>query len=42
MAKYNRLLRIEEEITLATGKPALFAGTDGLSRGLTAPVLFTQ
>jgi enolase len=42
LAKYNRLLRIEEEITLATGKPALFAGTRGLSRGLTAPELFTQ
>ncbi|KAL7414758.1 enolase [Mrakia frigida] len=42
VCKYNRLLRIEEEITLATGKPALFAGLDGLSRGLTAPVLFTQ
>jgi len=42
VAKYNQLLRIEEEITEATGKPALFAGGKGLSAGLTPPALQTK
>ena len=38
MAKYNRLLRIEEEIKANAGE-VHFAKADGLSQGLTAPVL---
>ncbi|CAE6476262.1 unnamed protein product [Rhizoctonia solani] len=39
VAKYNQLLRIEEEITEASGSPALYAGAKGLSAGHKAPAL---
>ncbi|TIB97764.1 kinase-like protein [Wallemia mellicola] len=39
LAKYNRLLRIEDEITQETGKAALYGAEDGLARGTTAPKL---
>lgn len=35
VAKYNELLRIEEEL----GSTAVFAGDKGLAAGLTAPAL---
>jgi len=35
MAKYNQLLRIEEEL----GDKAFYAGGKGLSKGTTAPEL---
>ncbi|KAF9516002.1 hypothetical protein BS47DRAFT_1327711 [Hydnum rufescens UP504] len=38
VAKYNALLRIEEEITASGTKP-VFAGAKGLSAGLTPPAL---
>ncbi|TIA89687.1 hypothetical protein E3P99_01937 [Wallemia hederae] len=39
LAKYNRLLRIEDEIAQETGKAAQYGGEDGLARGTTAPKL---
>ncbi|CEL54262.1 enolase [Rhizoctonia solani AG-1 IB] len=39
VAKYNQLLRIEEEINETTGKAALYAGAKGLSAGPKAPEL---
>jgi len=39
VAKYNALLRIEEEIKETTGETALFAGDKGLSAGTTHPAL---
>ena len=38
MAKYNQLLRIEEEL----GSNSSFAGAKGLSAGLTAPELIRK
>ena len=38
VAKYNRLIRISDEIKTAGGK-VLYAGSDGLSRGTTAAPL---
>ncbi|CAE6502008.1 unnamed protein product [Rhizoctonia solani] len=42
VAKYNQLLRIEEELTEAGGSPALYAGTKGLSAGPKAPELHSK
>ncbi|TIA68992.1 hypothetical protein E3P91_03831 [Wallemia ichthyophaga] len=38
LAKYNRLLRIEDEIAQESGK-VVYGGEDGLARGTTAPKL---
>ncbi|KAL1405216.1 phosphopyruvate hydratase [Vanrija albida] len=38
VAKYNQLLRIEEEL----GDKAIYAGAKGLSKGTTAPALHTE
>jgi len=39
VAKYNQLLRIEEEVKAAYGTNALYAGDQGFSAGTTAPAL---
>ncbi|KAG8982534.1 Enolase, partial [Tulasnella sp. 427] len=39
VAKYNQLLRIEEEIKASSGADALYAGEKGFSAGKTAPAL---
>lgn len=40
--QYNRLLRIEEEISQSSGAPALYAGFKGFSKGLQAPALKSE
>ena len=39
ISKYNRLLRIEDEIAKETGKAPIYAGDKGLARGTSAPTL---